>query len=101
MKYSLLILFILATSSGLFTANAHAEYVKKPISSVNRIEAKCNMAALNSMSGFDVIGDYMVATAVKNNFMAAEGYAWKKPPRAAKAKKPVGTSGRNSLANEQ
>ncbi len=76
-----------------FTASAHAEYVKsaKPITAQQRIEAKCNMMALNSMNGFDIWGDAIVAYSVKNNCMNAEGYVWKKPARFAKAKKPAGT----------
>jgi hypothetical protein len=83
-----------------FSLPAHAEYVKKPVTAMQRIEAKCNMAALNSMNGFDIWGDAIVAYGVKNNCMNAEGYVWKRPPRAAKAKKPAGTGDRNRLAND-
>lgn len=48
------------------------------------------VTALNSMNGFDLVSDYVVAYGVKNNCMNAAGYVWKKPPRSAKAKRPAG-----------
>jgi len=68
---------------------AFAEYVKKPVTAQQRIEAKCNMMALNSMNGFDIWGDAIVAYGVKNNCMNAAGYVWKRPARAAKSKTPA------------
>ena len=84
----------LGMSLAAFTLPAHAEYVKKPITGVSKTEAQCNMVALNAMNGMDIIYDYIIADTVKKNCMAAAGYAWKKPPRSAKAQRPAGTRSR-------
>jgi hypothetical protein len=90
----------LATSIIGTPGPARAEYVKKSVTAQQRVEAQCNMAALNSMNGFDIWGDAIVAYGVKNTCMNAAGYVWKRPARPAKAKKSAGAGNRNSLANE-
>jgi hypothetical protein len=80
--------------AALTAAKARAEYVKKPVTAQQRIEAQCNMAALSAMNGFDIWGDAIVAYGVKNNCMNAHGYVYKRPARSAKAQRPAGTSAR-------
>ncbi len=86
---------IVIAISLLIAGAAHAEYVKKPVTAQQRIEAKCNMMALNSMNGFDIWGDAIIAYGVKNNCMNAAGYVWNKPKRSAKNAKAAGTGTRD------